>query len=64
MLLNIEIKEIASSEEEEYTDNKKSRYLQINKKKEINIIYNKPVIPGSPDTFTNEDWGIINPINK
>ena len=58
----MEIKEIASSEEEDYT-NEETRHLQINKK-EVNTNNDEPVILELPDTFTDKDWGMIDLIDK
>ena len=58
----MEIKDIASSEEEEYYTNKEMRHLQANK--ENDMTHDKPVILESPDTFTNKDWGLINLIDE
>ena len=61
-LSDMEIEDIASSKEEEYYTNKETRHLQTNRENEMT--YDEPVIPESPDTFTNKDWGLIDPIDK
>ena len=59
----MEIKEIASSKEENnFTDNKmrhqqKSKEVAMNKE-------NKPVIPETPDSLSDQDWKEFNLINE
>ena len=58
-----EIKEIASSEEEE-TD-EETRHLQSGKEKEIATeTENEPVIDESPDKLLNEDWEVFDSLDK
>ena len=52
-LLDIEIKEIASSKEENNFTNDEMRHQQ--KGKEVAIEENEPVIPETPDSLSNQD---------
>ena len=62
-LSDIEIKEIASSEEEnDFTDNK-MRHKQKDKEVDINK-KNKPVILETPDSLSDQDWKEFNLIDK
>ena len=62
-LSDMEIKEIASSEEEnDFTDNK-MRHKQKDKEVDINK-KNKPVILETPDSLSDQDWKEFNLINK
>ena len=62
-LSDIEIKEIASSEEENNSINDKIRHQQEGKEAAINK-ENKPVILETPDSLSNQDWKEFNLINK
>ena len=61
-LLDIEIKEIASSKEENNFTNDEMRHQQ--KGKEVAIEENEPVIPETPDSLSNQDWKEFDPIDK
>ena len=62
-LLDMEIKEIASSKEENNFTNNEIRHQQKGKEVALNK-ENKPVIPEMPDNLSNQDWKEFNPINK
>ena len=61
-LLDIEIKEIASSKEENNFTNDEMRHQQ--KGKEVAIEENEPVIPETPDSLSNQDQKEFNLINE
>ena len=59
----MEIKGIASSEEENDFTNNKMRHQQKGKEVAINK-ENEPVIPEMPDSLSNQDWKEFNLIDK